>query len=377
MADTTELVPELLEAGVHFGHQTKRWNPKMKPFIFEQRNQIYIINLDETVLQLRRATEFLQEVARRGGKILFVGCKKQAQEAIKEAALACGQFYVNQRWLGGTLTNLATIRKSIGRLKYIEEIEQSPDYRKMGKQELAALNREAAKLRRNLDGIIEMSQLPDALVVIDTIREQNAVNEARRLGIPVVSIVKTNAGMMDCKRALVESGGDLAKAEAILRTKGVAAAGRKAARVTKEGIVASYIHLQGKVGVLVEVNCETDFVARNENFREFVKDITLHIAAAHPLYVSRADVPGNLIEAEREIYKAQVKGKPENVADKIVEGKLEKFYSTVCLLEQGFIKNPDVTIRDLLNGKVSELGENILIRRFVRYLVGEPLPSEA
>ena len=188
---------------------------------------------------------------------------------------------------------------------------------------------------------------------------------------------KTNAGMMDCKRALVESGGDLEKAEAILRTKGVAAAGRKAARATKEGIVASYIHLQGKVGVLVEVNCETDFVARNENFREFVKDITLHIAAAHPLYVSRADVPGNLIEAEREIYKAQAKGKPENVMEKIVEGKLDKFYSTVCLLEQGFIKNPDETIGDLVKAKIAELGENIVIRRFVRYLVGEPLPSEA
>ena len=188
---------------------------------------------------------------------------------------------------------------------------------------------------------------------------------------------KTNAGFMDCKRALVESGGDLDKAETILRTKGIANAGKKASRATKEGVVASYIHLQGKVGVLVEVNCETDFVARNENFREFVKDITLHIAAAHPLYVSRSDAPGNLIEAEREIYKAQVKDKPENVADKIVEGKLEKFYSTVCLLEQGFIKNPDMTIRDLLNGKIAELGENIIIRRFVRYLVGEPLPSEA
>ncbi len=141
MANTVELVPELLEAGVHFGHQTKRWNPKMKPFIFQQRNQIYIINLDETVKQLHRATEFLQEVARRGGKILFVGCKKQAQEAIKEAALACVQFYVNQRWLGGTLTNLATIRKSIGRLKYIEQIEQSPEYKKMGKQELAEWSR--------------------------------------------------------------------------------------------------------------------------------------------------------------------------------------------------------------------------------------------
>ncbi len=178
---------------MHFGHQTKRWNPKMRPFIFEKRNQIYIINLDETVRQLQRATDFLQELTKRGGKILFVGCKKQAQEAIKEAALACGQFYVNQRWLGGTLTNLATIRKSIGRLKFIEDIEKSPDYKKMGKQEIAALNREAAKLRRNLEGILEMAQLPDALVIIDTPREQNAVNEARRLGIPVVAIVDTNA----------------------------------------------------------------------------------------------------------------------------------------------------------------------------------------
>lgn len=187
---------------------------------------------------------------------------------------------------------------------------------------------------------------------------------------------KTNAGMMDCKRALEEAGGDLTKAETILRTKGIASASKKASRVTKEGIVASYIHLQGKVGVLVEVNCETDFVAKNENFRTFVKDITLHIAAAHPLYVSREDVPGNLVEAEREIYKAQVKGKPANVVEKIVDGKLDKFYSTVCLLEQGFIKNPDMTIKDLLSGKIAELGENIVIRRFTRYLVGEPLPSE-
>jgi elongation factor Ts len=188
---------------------------------------------------------------------------------------------------------------------------------------------------------------------------------------------RTNAGMMDCKRALTEANGDLGKAEVILRTKGIASASKKASRVTKEGIVASYIHLQGKVGVLVEVNCETDFVAKNENFRAFVKDITLHIAAAHPLYVSRDDVPGNLIEAEREIYKAQVKGKPETVMHKIVDGKLEKFYSTVCLLEQGFIKNPDQTIRELVSAKIAELGENIVIRRFTRYLVGEALAHDA
>jgi elongation factor Ts len=187
---------------------------------------------------------------------------------------------------------------------------------------------------------------------------------------------KTNAGFMDCKRALAESGGDLEKAETILRTKGIASASKKASRATKEGIVASYIHLQGKVGVLVEVNCETDFVAKNENFRAFVKDITLHIAAAHPLYVSREDVPAKTVEAERAIYEAQVKGKPANVVTKIVDGKLDKFFSTVCLLEQGFIKNPDQTIKELVSAKIAELGENIVIRRFTRYLVGEPLATD-
>src|SRR5256885_15863192 len=186
---------------------------------------------------------------------------------------------------------------------------------------------------------------------------------------------RTNAGMMDCKRALTEANGDLAKAEVILRTKGIASATKKASRVTKQGIVAAYIHLQGKVGVLVEVNCETDFVAKNENFRAFVKDITLHIAAAHPLYVSREEVPAHMITSERAIYEAQVKGKPDNVVGKIVDGKLDKFYSSVCLLEQGFIKNPDQTVKELVGAKVAELGENIVIRRFTRYLVGEPLDS--
>ena len=188
---------------------------------------------------------------------------------------------------------------------------------------------------------------------------------------------KTNAGFMDCKRALAEAGGDLEKAETILRTKGIASAGKKASRVAKEGIVASYIHLQGKVGVLVEVNCETDFVAKNENFRAFVKDITLHIVAAQPQYVSREEVPAQIVEAERAIYAEQVKDKPANVLDKIVQGKLDKYYSTVCLLEQGFIKNPDQTINDLVKSKITELGENIVIRRFTRYQVGEALATEA
>jgi elongation factor Ts len=188
---------------------------------------------------------------------------------------------------------------------------------------------------------------------------------------------KTNAGMMDCKKALVETDGDLEKAEDLLRKKGIASASKKASRSAKEGVVASYIHLQGKVGVLVEVNCETDFVAKNEIFREFVKDITLHIAAAHPMYVSRDQVATDLIEREREIYRAQVKGKPANVVDKIVEGKLDKFFGSVCLLDQAFIKNPDQSIRDLVSAKISELGENIVIRRFTRYAVGEDLDGEA
>ena len=190
---STELMTELLEAGVHFGHQTKRWNPKMKPFIFEKRNAIYIIDLGKTVEQLDTATEFLRKTGERGGKVLFVGCKKQAQEAIKEAATACGQFYVNQRWLGGTLTNLTTIRKSVQRLRYIETLESQPDFSKMGKQEISALKREGEKLKRNLEGIRDMDKKPDAMIVIDTTREAIAVAEAKRLGIPTVAIVDTNA----------------------------------------------------------------------------------------------------------------------------------------------------------------------------------------
>jgi elongation factor Ts len=182
---------------------------------------------------------------------------------------------------------------------------------------------------------------------------------------------KTNAGMMDCKNALVESAGDLSKAEDLLRKKGIASASKKASRTAKEGVVASYIHLQGKVGVLVEINCETDFVAKNDIFRDFVKDITLHVAAAHPLYVSREQVPAESVEREREIYRAQVIGKPANIVEKIVEGKVDKFFSNVCLLDQAFIKNPDQTIKELVSSKIAELGENIVIRRFARYAVGE------
>ncbi|MCX7869086.1 MAG: 30S ribosomal protein S2 [Terrimicrobiaceae bacterium] len=187
-----ELMTELLEAGVHYGHQTKRWNPKMRDFILEEKNSIYIIDLSITVEQLARACEFLADVVKDGGKILFVGTKKQAQDAIKEAALTTGQFHVNHRWLGGTLTNLATIRKSVKRLRDFEAREKTADFARLNKQESSALRREAAKLRRNLEGILDMENLPHALVVVDTNREQIAVAEAARLGIPIVAILDTN-----------------------------------------------------------------------------------------------------------------------------------------------------------------------------------------
>ena len=177
---------------------------------------------------------------------------------------------------------------------------------------------------------------------------------------------KTNAGMMDCKKALTESQGDFEAAETILRKKGIAKAEGKADRATKEGVISSYIHLAGRVGVLIEVNCETDFVAKNDNFQGLVKDLCLHIAAASPRYLQREDVPADLVAKEREIGAGQVVGKPANVID----GKLNKFYADYCLLEQPFIKNPDITITDLVKSKIAELGENLVVRRFTRYAVG-------
>jgi elongation factor Ts len=188
---------------------------------------------------------------------------------------------------------------------------------------------------------------------------------------------KTNAGMMDCKKALVEAKGDLAAAETILRKKGAASASKKAGREAKEGVIGSYIHVGDKVGVLVEINCETDFVARNESFRAFVKDVTLQVAAANPLYVKRDEVPEKIIATEREVAGAQSQGKPPAVIEKIISGRLDKYFSTVCLLEQVFVKDDKKTISDLLNAKIAELGENILIRRFTRFQVGEPLPGQA
>jgi elongation factor Ts len=188
----------------------------------------------------------------------------------------------------------------------------------------------------------------------------------------------TGAGLMDCKKALGETDGDHEKAIDYLRKKGLAAASKKAGRIASEGTVGSYIHAGGKIGVLVEVNCETDFVAKNDNFQAFVRDVAMHIAAASPLYVRREEVASDVLEREKEIYRAKAKesGKPDNIIEKIIEGQVNKFYADICLLEQPFVKDPDKTVQTYLNETIATIGENISIRRFVKYNLGEGLAKK-
>jgi elongation factor Ts len=190
---------------------------------------------------------------------------------------------------------------------------------------------------------------------------------------------RTEAGMMDCKRALQETNGDMDAAVAYLREKGLAAAAKKAGRLASEGLVESYIHGMGRIGVLVEVNCETDFVAKTDKFKELCHDIAMHIAASRPEYVSREEVPAEVIDQERSILKAQAlnEGKPEKIVEKMVEGRIEKYYKEVCLLEQPFVKDPDITVRDLVTQAIATIGENISVRRFVRFELGEGLSKRA
>lgn len=186
---------------------------------------------------------------------------------------------------------------------------------------------------------------------------------------------KTGAGMMDCKAALSEMNGDMDKAVDFLRKKGLASASKKSERATSQGVVSSYIHGGGKIGVLIEVNCETDFVARTEDFQSLVKDLAMHVAAANPQFVKREDVPSDVLDREKEVYRGQLREmkKPEAMMDKIIEGKMDKFYSDICLIEQAFVKDPDVKVQSLLTDKIAKLGENITIKRFARFELGQQL----
>src|SRR5439155_728396 len=324
---------ELLEAGVHFGHQTKRWNPKMQKYIFGERNGIYIIDLQKTLKKFREAYAFVRELAAGGGSLLFIGTKKQAQDTVLEEATRCGGFYVNQRWLGGTLTNFATIRKSIARLKKLEEMKETGEFDRVPKKEALELDREREKLEKALIGIKLMESLPSAVFIIDPRKEKIAVAEAQRLGIPIVAIVDTNCDPTGIDYA-IPGNDDAIRAVRLLTSR-----------------IADAVN-EGR-GTLIEVNCETDFVAKTDAFRELVRDLAMQVAATNPTYVSRDEVPATVLEKEREIYRTQMadQKKPPQVIDKIVEGKLEKFFSDQCLLEQVFVRDSTgkTTIKDLVD----------------------------
>ena len=467
----TLTMKELLEAGVHFGHQTKRWNPKMQKYIFGERNGIYIIDLQKTLKKFREAYAFVRDLAAGGGTVLFVGTKKQAQETVFEEAGRCGMFYVNHRWLGGTLTNFTTIRKSIARLKKLDEMSETGEYERLPKKEVSGWSASARSSRSALVGIKEMDRLPSAVFIIDPKKEKIAVEprrsgwrspsspsstpiairrgsttpspatttrsapsassprasptpsskgrgasrrrrrrprtrprgggpaavteaemqtpvgparkEASRHGGRSAELVKelrdrTGAGVMDCKAALEASAGTSSGASSTCARRGSPTRPRRRTGTREDGVVG-LVHPPGRqVRRPLEVNCETDFVARTDDFQQLVKDLAMQVAAANPLYVAREDVPGDVVEKEREIYREQMadQKKPPQVLDKIIEGKLEKFYTETCLLEQPFIK--DATGKTEGEGPrgpgdAPRSGERVVVKRFARFQVGEAL----
>ena len=504
---------ELLEAGVHFGHQTRRWNPNMRRYIFGELDGIHIIDLIQTETLLEQARVFAGELSSGGGTVLFVGTKKQARGPVQEWADRCKMPYVNQRWLGGLLTNFNTISQRISRLHELTDWRDEGKLDLLPTKERMGMQAELAKLEYNLGGVRDMDRLPDAVFVTDLKTEEIAVREAARLRIPIIGLVDTNcdpnpvdfvipgnddairscqlvigtiggaiesgagawriqeekriaeemarrkkddeerkkreeeekarvaaeeaakkaaeekaveaakagsrgsprrqtrgaarrpgadagarpggrllmaitaadvkalrdrtgAAMMDCKSALAESDGDVDRAIEILRVKGQASAAKREGRGTEEGVVSSYIHANDKVGAMVEVQCETDFVARNEDFKAFAYEVALHIAATAPRYVSSEEIPAEEREAERKVFeeKAKEEGKPDDVVEKIVDGQLSKWASEVALLDQAHVnaeKHDSKSIEELRQELAAKTGENIRVARFAYFRVGD------
>ena len=539
---------QLLEAGVHFGHQTRRWNPKMRPYIFAERNGIHIIDLAQTAQAPRVALDFVRETVARGEYVLFVGTKKQAQEPIAQEATRAGQPYVNKRWLGGMLTNFITIKKRIGLLEQLEARQQAGDFERMTKKEAAKLTEEITKLQATLGGMRKMKRLPGAIFIIDPHRERIAVTEANKLEVPVVGTGDTNvdpdeldyiipanddairsirllctlvadaaiegqrarrprrararargvsppspsttrpptdelvaalaggaaltfepdaettttccrapwpwpsdrrrsprrrprtsppssparrprrkrtarprpdrrrrphaeepprdspagaagtapqeqrtsmaeitadavkelrertgAGFMDCKRALEEAGGDVEKAVALLRERGVAAAAKKAGREAREGLVASYIHTGGRVGVLIEVNCETDFVARTDEFQKLVRDLAMQVAGLARCTSTSTRSPRRTSPPRRPSCSPT---RPSRRSPRTSASRSSRASSRSGTarspLEQPF-RDEERTVRELITERIATIGENIRVRRFTRYALGEEL----
>jgi len=257
---TTGLIKQLLEAGVHFGHQTRKWNPKMKPYIFGQRSGIYVIDLEQTADAILKACDFLRTKAKEGKDILFVGTKKQAQDIIKEEALRCNMFYINQRWLGGALTNFSTVQKSVARLKELQKLLEPGQVSSFTKKEAIQLKKEMDKLSKNLTGIMEMKRLPSALFIVDPKKDEIAVKEARRLFIPIVSLIDTN-GDPDVIDFVIPGNDDAIKsiklvtsliADAVLEGRRLYSEGRDKEQALKDKQAADALDKKGKVAIVAE-----------------------------------------------------------------------------------------------------------------------------
>ena len=570
-------VRSLIDAGVHFGHQTKRWNPKMRPFIYGARNGVHIIDLDQTARMFKRAYDFLVETVGKGGHVLFVGTKRQAQEIVTEEASRAGMYYVTNRWLGGTLTNFRTIKGGLDRLRNLERMKEDGTYEQLPKQEVSKLEKERERFEKYLGGLKNMGALPHAVFIIDPHQETIAVAEAQKLGIPVLAITDTNcdpdtidyiipgnddairsiklitgriadacveglarrkdalagreaqgggggerqgqnrgpkaeviqanrggrggpresnlgkqedkqmadvtasmvkelrertqAGMSDCKSALVEASGEMEKAVELILKKGLAKSAKRAGAAATEGEVRAKLDASGKFGVMVEINSQTDFVARNDDFisfvgnvldiaeksaagedlggkpyassgktveefrqalsgtigeniqvrrwerfdlqgaglvtsyvhlggkigvllelgtetpavaqhaavKEFAENVTLQIAAMSPLYVEKGQIPADAIAKQVEIFNGQLKedGKPEAAWPKIVEGKKAKWFTEVCLVDQESIVTPGASI-DKQRAEVAKVaGGMVTIRRFVRFERGEGIAKKS
>src|SRR4030042_380846 len=383
----TATIKQLLEAGAHFGHQTGRWHPRMKNYIFTKRNGIHIIDLEKTVVMLDKACAFIREVVAGGQSVLFVGTKKQAQESVRDEATRCGMYYVNQRWLGGMLTNFATIQARIDQLVRLEDQMARGEFGRLSKKEVMKVEKEIARLNKLLGGFKEMTTLPGALFIFDPTKEKIALAEAKKVGIPIIAVVDTNcdptgieylipanddaikAIKLICSKIadavlegkMLKETGEIGTAEPspagiesnqLLKShifatdedkqRGLALARKKADRAADQGIIEAYVHQGGQIAALIEVNCETDFVARTDEFKELAHNLALHTAAISPQFISPEDMP-------------QETDKDPKIA---------------CLLLQPFIKDPNKTVQDIITETIAKVGENIKIRRFVRFELG-------
>ena len=576
-------VRSLIDAGVHFGHQTKRWNPKMRPFIYGARNGVHIVDLDQTARHFKRAYDFLVETVGKGGHVLFVGTKRQAQEIVIEEAVRSQMFFVTNRWLGGTLTNFRTVKGGLDRLRSLERMKEDGTYDQLPKKEVSQLEKERERFEKYVGGLKNMGALPHAMFVIDPHQEVIAVSEAKKLGIPVVAITDTNcdpdlvdyiipgnddairsiklitsrvadacveglsrrkdvgrdaggdagggsrgpkveveratrgrggrrpsndeappqslfvqlhreesrrrvmaditasmvkelrertqAGMSDCKAALVEAEGDMEKAVDVILKKGLAKSAKRAGAAATEGEVRAAIAANGKYAVVVEVNSQTDFVARNDDFQKFVgnvvevamstpagedlgarpypgsdktleatrqavagtigeniqvrrwarfdldgagllasyvhmggkigvllevgtetpdlaahpavkafaDDVAMQIAAMSPQWVEKSNVPADAVAKQAEIFAAQLKdeGKPEAAWPKIIEGKKAKWFTEVCLLDQESCVTPGSSIDKLRAEVAKTAGGMVTIRRFARFERGEGIEKKS